>query len=104
MRNAITAVICIFTFYHVSAQVNIGGDLEKGYRDFVQQTRSGIKSRELSDFATLGGKKRFFSNDWETGTLVTGYGLTVSNSYQFNYDFLDNQLYALHNDTVIAVN
>ena len=85
------------------SQINIGGDIEKGYRDFVQQTRSVITKNELSDFAGLGGEKRFFSGKWEKGKIISNTGLSISTNYTFNYDFLDKQLYALFKDTVIAV-
>ena len=87
----------------VISQVNIGGNIEKGYRDLVQQTRTVLKANELSDFASLGGDKRFVSRDWLKGSVVSVYGPVSNNNYRFNYDFLDKQLYSLFKDSVIAV-
>ena len=103
MKQAIALLILLISIGNGSAQININGDVDKGYRDFVQQTRSVLKSKELSDFASLGGEKRFFSNDWIIGRVTTVNSVTINKNYKFNYDFLDKELYALYNDTVIAI-
>lgn len=102
MKSCIMLIFLSAAAYGTYAQVNIGGDIEKGYRDFLQQTRTAGHSRELSDFVTLGGEKRFFSNNWEKGRVTNMYGASVSS--KFNYDFLDKELYAFHRDSVIALN
>jgi hypothetical protein len=85
------------------SQVNISGDIDKGYRDLVQQTRIVLKAKELSDFASLGGEKRFVSRDWLKGSVVSVYGPVSNTDYRLNYDFLDKQLYSVFKDSVIAV-
>lgn len=103
MKPAIILFFITAGVQNLSAQVNIGGNIEKGYRDFVLQTRSVITKNELNDFNALGGEKRFFSSKWEKGKVTSNGGASVSTSYTFNYDFLDKQLYTLYKDTVIAV-
>lgn len=102
MKQIVVLLLFIAGTGKLVAQVNIGDNIEKGYRDFVQQTRSIITKNELSDFAGLGGEKRFFSGKWEKGQITSNTGLSISTKYMFNYDFLDKQLFVLFKDTVIV--
>ena len=103
MKSSFLIGLFVAAAFSAFSQVNIGGDIEKGYRDLVQQTRTVLKAKELSDFGSLGGDKRFVSREWLKGSVQSIYGPVSNKNYRFNYDFLDKQLYALAHDSVIAV-
>lgn len=103
MRQLFLFAFFAIIFFQASSQVNMSGDIEVGFRDMVQQTRTVLKAKQLTDFTDLGGEKRFVSSEWLKGTVRSIYGPISNKNYRYNYDFLDKQLYALFNDTVIAV-
>lgn len=76
-----------------------------GFREFmVKSTSSAVTRNLLEEFKANGGDKRFFTDGWVPGSATNNYDVTLSEGYTFNYDFLENNLYARWKDSSIVVN
>lgn len=76
-----------------------------GFREFMVKTTSSAVTRNLlEEFKANGGDKRFFTDGWVPGSATNNYDVTLSEGYTFNYDFLENNLYARWKDSSIVVN
>lgn len=104
MKKAILGLILTFTFFSGRAQVNLYGTLDDVYRNFMVNAHTQFTKAILNDFIGVGGNERFMSNNWVSGGATNYYGVTISQNYLFNYDFLGHELHAKWRDTTIVVN
>lgn len=104
MKKIIAVLIVSSSLFYANAQVNIHGGLEDVYRNFMLQSHSQFSKETLNGFMGFGGDKRFMSNSWLQGGATNNFEVTISGNYQFNYDFLGQELHAKWKDTTIIVN
>lgn len=104
MKKTILGLFLILTIFSTRAQVNLYGTLDDVYRNFMVNAHTQFTKSILNDFLGVGGKDRFMSNNWVSGGATNYYGVTISQNYLFNYDFLGHELHAKWRDTTIVVN
>ena len=73
----------------------------EGYRNFMIQSTSAIKIKEMITFDQVGGTERFLANEWVPGAGINYYNSSTAAGYTFNYDFWKKELYVKWGDTAI---
>lgn len=86
------------------SQITMHGDIEDIYRNFMVQAHTQFNKAVSADFTSVGGDKRFMSSTWINGGATNNFGVTISDNYLFNYDFVAQELHAKWRDTNIVVN
>lgn len=104
MKKILLGVFIFITSQNSFAQGRIYASLDDIYRDFMVQAHSQFSKETLNGFMGFGGDKRFMSNSWLQGGATNNFEVTISGNYQFNYDFLGQELHAKWKDTTIIVN
>lgn len=105
MKRILLLVSSLTVFRLISdAQIDIHASLEDLYRDFMVKSHTQFNKTILNGFQGLGGEQRFQSRDWMNGSATNNNDVVISDSYQFNYDFIEQELYAKWKDTSIIVN
>lgn len=74
------------------------------FNNFMLQTHGQFSKGQLKEFSGMGGTERYFANNWVQGGATNPYDVTISAKYEFNFDFLNHELYAQLKDTAIVVN
>jgi hypothetical protein len=103
MKRIIYTLALVLITKTIFAQVTGSSSTSEAYRNFMVQSSSAIKIKDLVIFDLVGGSDRFFSNEWLTGGGTNYYNVTTSANYWFNYDFLKKELYVKWKDTAIIV-
>lgn len=104
MRKIIVVAMLAIAIGKTQAQSAIYGTLDDVFRDFMVQSHTQFNKLIQNDFMGVGGDKRFMDNYWLQGGATNNYENTISGKYQFNYDFLGQELHAKWKDTTIVVN
>lgn len=104
MKKYTVVFLLSFAAVNSFSQINVHAGLEDVYRNFMVQAHSQFEKLVLADFTSVGGDKRFMSSNWVVGGATNNYGVTISQNYFFNYDFLAQELHAKWKDTNIVVN
>ncbi|MFA6082909.1 hypothetical protein [Mucilaginibacter sp.] len=85
------------------AQTNQTGSLSEAYRNFNILATSSLNYKSLKDFKSIAGKDIFYADEWMYGGAVSTSNLSVSAGYQFNFNFMNHELYTKYKDSVIVI-
>jgi hypothetical protein len=76
----------------------------RAFRDFIVAAGSATNPTILKDnFKAFGGQARFVSDYWLKGEILGTQGEVVNDKYEFNYDYLENDLYLREEKAVQSI-
>lgn len=105
MRKLAYTIALVLVAKTMFAQNYSGGtgsaSMTAGYRDFMVQSTSALKIKEMLTFDQVGGTERFLANEWVPGAGINYYNTVTTTGYTFNYDFWKKELYVKWGDTAI---
>jgi len=85
------------------AQTNQTGSLSEAYRNFNILATSSLNYKSLKDFKSIAGKDVFYSDEWMHGGAVSTSNMSVSTGYEFNFNFMNHELFTKYKDSVIVI-
>lgn len=103
MRRFFFFILLFVLIGPLHAQYNPTASLAQQYGNFIVNAATQFNKVVLADFIAAGGEKRFQDNYWLSGGVTNYFEYTLTGGYQFNYDFLGQELHARWKDTSIIV-
>ncbi|MFM2145675.1 MAG: hypothetical protein RL732_511 [Bacteroidota bacterium] len=103
MRRFLFFVFLLSLLGPLSAQYNPSASLAQQYGNFIVNAATQFNKVVLADFIAAGVENRFQNNYWLAGGVTNYFEYTLSAGYQFNFDYLGQELHARWKDTSIIV-